>query len=75
MKYGHAVKVGGKWYAAGEEVPEATAITDVEDATDSISETVDEPDATVEESTAVAEPGVVVSEPEKTTGKRKTTKK
>ena len=74
MKYKHTVKVGGKWYAAGEEVPEATAITDVEDATDSEMETVDEPDATVEESTAVAEPEVVVSEKEKTT-KRKTTKK
>lgn len=70
MKYNHTVKVGGKWYAAGEEVPEATAITDVEE-TVSEKETVD---AVAEESSEVAEPEVVVSEPEKTT-KRKTAKK
>jgi hypothetical protein len=71
MKYNHAVKANGKWYAAGEEVPEATAITDVEETVSEM-ETVD---ATAEDSSDVAEPEVVVSEPEKTTGKRKTTKK
>lgn len=70
MKYKYSVKVNGKWYAAGEDVPEATAIADVEDETDSIPETVEEDSPATETPEAEA-----VAEEKKPTGKRKTVKK
>lgn len=73
MIYKHTVKANGKWYAAGEEVPEATAITDVEPVVEPVVEPEAEPEVEPEVE-AEAEPEAPAEE-QKATGKRKTAKK